>query len=88
MSAFSDKLQAWGDGLPEREQQLLGNLIGLAAASPRAEGEVDHDAEVAGFSVPGRTRVNQLGALSFAALSTTSSGSVTADWKVEPGEKV
>lgn len=30
-------LQAWGEGLDGREQQLLGNLVGLAAAGTQAE---------------------------------------------------
>ena len=49
LSAFSDKLQAWGESLPEREQQLLGSLVGRAAAHTQGEVEGD-EPEVAGFS--------------------------------------
>ncbi len=49
LSAFSDKLQAWGDGLPEREQQLLGNLVGRAAAHTQGVAEAE-EAEVVGFA--------------------------------------
>ena len=48
LSAFSDKLQAWGDGLPEREQQLLGNLVGRAAAHTQGEAEAE-EPEVIGY---------------------------------------
>ena len=71
LSAFSDKLQAWGDGLPEREQQLLGSLVGRAAAHTQAEAEGD-EPEVAGFSFTSPSSSTQVGDFSRIALSPLS----------------
>ena len=68
LSAFSDKLQAWVDGLPEREQQLLGSLVGRAAAHTAAGAQAEGDAEVAGFSFASPSS-RSFGSLSFEVLS-------------------
>ncbi len=70
LNAFSDRLQAWGDGLPEREQQLLGNLVGRAAA--HTQGEAEGDEEVAGFSFTKPSSFTQFGDFSRVALSPLS----------------
>ena len=74
LSAFSDKLQAWGESLDGREQQLLGNLVGLAAAHTQAEAEGE-EPEVAGFRFA-RSSSQSFGALSFDALPRPRLGSV------------
>lgn len=68
LSAFSDKLQAWGESLPEREQELLGSLVGRAAAHTQAEAEGD-EPEVAGFSFTSPSSATQVGDFSRIALS-------------------
>ena len=84
LSAFSDKLQAWGESLDGREQELLGNLVGLAAAHTQAEAEGE-EPEVAGFRFVRPSNANQLGTLSFNALAPLSP--IGTSWKVEEGEK-
>ena len=81
LSAFSDKLQAWGDDLPEREQQLLGNLVGRAAAYTQAEAEGDE--EVAGFSFTRLSGSQSFGSLSFDALSRPQRGIILVDLPYE-----
>jgi hypothetical protein len=56
ISAFAEKLAAWGRSLPEKEQPLFSALIGRAAAD---EGE-----DVAGFMI-------SLGAVSAAQQAAT-----------------
>ena len=68
LRAFSDKQQAWGESLDGREQELLGSLVGLAAAHTTAGAEAEGDDEVAGFGF-GRSSSQSFGALSFDALS-------------------
>ncbi len=70
LSAFSDKLQAWGESLPEREQELLGSLVGRAAA--HTQGEAEGDEEVAGFSFTKPSSFTQFGDVSRIALSPLS----------------
>ena len=82
LSAFSDKLQAWGESLPEREQQLLGNLVGLAVERTQAEAEAE-EPEVAGFGFTRPSGSQQLGALSFTALSAPSTGLFEGCYKYE-----
>ena len=72
LSAFSDKLQAWGESLPEREQQLLGSLVGRAAAHTQGEAEAE-EPEVAGFSFAKPSSFTQFGDVSRIALSPLSS---------------
>lgn len=84
LRAFSDKLQAWGEGLDGREQQLLGNLVSLAAthtpAGVEAEGDGD---EVAGFSLS-RPSSPSFGSLSFDALSRPTNGYVDLTHWISP----
>ena len=68
LRAFSDKLQAWGESLDGREQELLGSLVGLAAAHTPAGAEAGGDDEVAGFSF-GSPSSRSFGSLSFEVLS-------------------
>ena len=81
LSAFSDKLQAWGESLPEREQELLGSLVGRAVAHTQGEAEAE-EPEVAGFSFTKPSSFTQFGDLSRIARSPLSptSSSVVITW--------
>ena len=72
LRAFSDKLQAWGESLDGREQELLGSLVRLAAAGRQSEAEGDDDVAGFGFGSPSS---RSFGALSFDALSRPTNGS-------------
>lgn len=83
LRAFCDKLQTWAENLDRPEQQLLGNLVGLAVAYTQIE--AGQDDEVSGFVwLQGETNVvSDLSKLSFTALSRPRRGIVLVDLPYE-----
>lgn len=75
MKAFAEKFQAWGNGLPERERELLHEVL-LSALGPQDDAEVSGYGAGAGAMVDAAQRQKYISDLASGIAPAMSKGKV------------